>query len=325
MQAPAGLPARGREVRLAVGDGGSIVPLAMRIVTIINPISGASKAAGGLRALFGRLRAALFRVEQQVTTGPGSARSLAQQAVAEGVDAVLAVGGDGTVCEVADGLAGSQVPLAVWPQGTENLVAKSLGFRADAESAARCLTQARKVSLDIGLANGRAFLVVAGVGFDAEVVYRLTRMRSGHITHLTYFWPLWRTFWEHRWPMLHVTGDTVAGRLDWSGRGMVFVGNMARYSLGLPVVRDARPDDGLLDLCIMECRGVVRLLGHAARTVAASHVEHPAVQYTRVTRVRVASGESVPVEIDGDFAGWLPVELSVRPACLWVLDPAVGP
>jgi len=296
----------------------------MRIVAIINPISGASKAAGGLRALFGRLRAAMFRVEQRATTGPGSATALARQAVAEGADAVLAVGGDGTVCEVADGLVGSAVPLAVWPSGTENLVAKSLGFRAEPAHTAECLAHGKRVRLDTGRCNGRTFLVVAGVGFDAEVVYRLTRMRMGHITHLTYFWPLWRTFWEHRWPVLRVTAETASGRWAWHGRGMIFVGNMARYSLGLPVVRDARPDDGLLDLCIMECAGVTRLVGHALRTVLARHVEHPAVRYTRVTQVRVESAAAVPVEIDGDYAGGLPVEVSIQPASLWVLVPGGG-
>jgi len=292
----------------------------MRIEAIVNPISGASKQRSGLRTLFDWLRAAGGGIECRLTRGPGDAGRLAREA-AKRADLVLAVGGDGTVCEIADGLADTQVPLAIWPTGTENLVAKSLGFKANPNLAMATITGGRDLAMDLGVANERSFMVVAGVGFDAEVVHRLTRQRVGHITHLTYLWPLWRTFWEHRWPTLNVSAEGPDGPLEWSGGGMVFVGNMARYALGLPVVRDARPDDGLLDLVILACHTRRQLVGHSIRTLRRTHIEHPGVCYRRVTRLHVESPAEVPLEIDGEAAGWLPLDLTVRPGAMRVRVP----
>lgn len=296
----------------------------MRVIIIVNPISGASKQEARLRRLVRRLHAAGIQAERQLTTGPGSARRLAAEAT-QRADAVIAAGGDGTACEIADGLAGSTTPLLVWPGGTENLVAKSLGYRADPNHMVQSVLHGTDKVIDLGTANGRSFVVVAGVGFDAEVVARVTwlrrRMRSGHITHLTYFWPIWRTFWEHRWPVLDVEADTPEGPFAWRGRGMIFVGNMPRYSLGLPVVRDAVPDDGWLDVIIMRCQNISDLLGHAARTTVAMHVEHRAAIYRRIRRVSVRSTERASIQIDGDLAGRLPLEINVRPAALHVRVP----
>ncbi len=293
----------------------------MNVIAIINPISGAGNRDGRLWALFRRLREGGHVVNRRVTAGPGDARQWAAEGARSENSAILVVGGDGTVNEVADGLAGGICPMLIWPTGTENLVAKYLGFRADADEAMATLEAGRIAAFDVGIANGGAFLVITGVGFDAEVVQRLIRVRRGHITHLTYTEPLWRTFWEHRWPELEIAADTPEGPLRWRGQGMAFVGNMARYALNLRVVRDALPDDGLLDLCVMPCRGRVQLISHALRTLRCRHVEHPSVLYRRVTRLRITSRQPTPVEIDGEFAGMLPLEISIRPGALRMIIP----
>lgn len=291
--------------------------LGYRLRLVINPVAGACKHAGHLARLARRLSAQGATVESLTTRGPGDARSMAAEAVGR-ADAVLAVGGDGTVCEVVNGLAGSELPLMIWPTGTENLVARSLGFRADVDSVLSCLQAGQTRPMDLGIAGGRSFLVVAGMGFDAEVVQRVVRSRRGHITHLSYADPLWRTFWEHRFPAFRVFTE---GRLYWEGRGMVFIGNMSRYAMGLPVVRDARPDDGLLDLCIYSCHSRRQLVAHSIRTVFRRHVEHPDVRYARVKQVRVESPVAVPLELDGEAAGFVPLEATVRPGAVRVRVP----
>ncbi|HOB75561.1 MAG TPA: diacylglycerol kinase family lipid kinase [Phycisphaerae bacterium] len=290
-----------------------------QIHVIINPIAGAFKQASALKHLLSRLRGEGFIVEALTTAAGGDAWRLAAEASVR-ADAVVAVGGDGTVCEVANGLTGSTVPLIIWPTGTENLVAKSLGFKPDADRVVACLTRGHNRPLDVGVANGRSFLVVAGVGFDAEVVQRLVRTRQGHITHLSYTLPIWRTFWEHRFPAVRVFNE---GRLFWEGQGMVFLGNMSRYALGLPVVRDARPDDGLLDLCIFTCRQRRQLIAHSLRTLVKRHIEHPDVRYARVRQVRIESAVPVPVQLDGDPAGLLPLDVSIRAGAIRVQMPPI--
>lgn len=296
----------------------------MKVAVIVNPVSGASWAGSRLCELIARLRADHHEVARWPTAGPGDARRLGQSA-ARWADAAVVVGGDGTVCEAADGLAGSTVPMVLWPAGTENLLARSLGFRADPDTVLACLDHGRTMTIDLGKANGRSFTVVVGIGFDAEVVERLTSLRTGHITHFSYFWPLWRTFWEHHWPQVLVNAKSTHGLVRWEGRGLVFVGNIARYALGLPVVRDARPDDGQLDLCIMPCTSQFRLIGHSLRTLAKRHVKHPGVIYARVTQIQVTSPSRVPYQADGEAGGWLPLEIGVWPAAIRVKVPPAPP
>jgi YegS/Rv2252/BmrU family lipid kinase len=288
----------------------------MRIAAIMNPVAGASRQRAAIRRLLDALSRRGARVELRQTAGAGDAIRLAREASGT-TDAVIAIGGDGTVCEVVNGLTGGPTPLLIWPTGTENLVAKSLGFRPCPRVLCACLDAGQARVLDIGVANGRSFMVVAGVGFDAEVVHRLTRYRRGHITHLAYSAPIWRTFWEHRFPLLRVEADG----LSWNGQGLVFVGNMARYALGLPVVRDAIPDDGLLDLLILPCHSQLGLLGHSLRTMLNVHVGYKGVIYERVRRVAISSPQNVPFELDGDAVGFLPLEVSIVPSAIHVLVP----
>ncbi len=280
----------------------------MNVAVVANPVSGARRHRLELRAMFRKLGAAGIRVEHCHTQGPGDACRLAAEA-AERCHAVIAVGGDGTVRDVARGLSRTGVPLVVWPAGTENLVAKTFGYKASADSVYQALVAGPTLQLDLARGEDRGFLVVGGIGFDADVVRRLTKLRNGHITHLTYADPLWRTFWQHRFPHVHVVGDD----LDWEGRGMIFLGNIWRYSLGLPVVRDAIWDDGWLDVLILPCRTRVDLIGHSIRALLWRHIEHPSVVYRRVRRVRISSDEEVPVQFDGDNAGFLPVEVEIDP------------
>ncbi len=290
----------------------------MRVIAIVNPIAGAKRDGRQLGRFVRGARAAGITVEVQTTRAAGHAIELAGH-VPDRTGAIVIVGGDGTIREVVDGLGGRPIPLVLWPMGTENLVAKSFGFRADPGRTLACLQAGRCLDVDMGVVNGRSFLVVVGVGFDAEVVHRLMGRRIGHITHLSYGGSMWRTYWEHRFPAVRVHTDEGA---EWRGRGLVFIGNMPRYALGLPVVRDALPSDGLLDVCVFPCRSRTALIGHSLRTLLRRHVERGGVWYRRATTVRVESDGTVPVELDGEVGGFLPIDVSIRPRAVRLLVPA---
>jgi diacylglycerol kinase family enzyme len=164
--------------------------------------------------------------------------------------------------------------------------------------------------VDVGMINGRHFLVVAGAGFDAEVVERLRDCRAGHITHLGYFWPIWRTFWEHRFPVITAEAD---GETIFEGQALVLVGNLPRYAVGLPIFPDARYDDGLLDVVIYPCAGRGRLVGHAINTILKRHYHRGGTLHHRCRTLRLRSPRRVPIEADGDHAGELPADISVQP------------
>jgi diacylglycerol kinase family enzyme len=167
------------------------------------------------------------------------------------------------------------------------------------------------VACDIGVANSRRFLAVAGVGFDAECVSRMSRERRGHITHLDYFWPIWRTFWSHRFPRLTVEVDD---RLIFEGHGFALIGNLRRYAMGLRILADARCDDGLLDVCVFRCATRRALMAHALWVSLGRHVRHRDVEYRRGRHVLITSPDQVQIEIDGDMAGNLPLDCTILPS-----------
>jgi diacylglycerol kinase (ATP) len=272
-----------------------------------------------LREVTGRLRAAGWGVTVRLTGAAGDAERLAGDA-AQDTRAILVVGGDGTVREVVHGLllAGRKIPVAILRTGTENLVAREFKMPDDPSGIAQTLLSGRLATCDVGVVNGRHFLMVSGAGFDAEVVRRLVEARRGHITHGSYFWPVWRTFWEHRFPRLQVWADC---REVFDGPGLALVGVTARYSVGLRICRRARRDDGMLDLCIYPCASRLRLLGHAIRTVLRLHDRSGGVIYRKCQQVRIDADTNVPLEIDGDPGGHLPAEYRVLPSAATFLEP----
>lgn len=280
------------------------------VVFIVNPVAGSAKAGPIVAELRRRLRDAGGRTVVCRTQGAGHAMQLARS-LGGNADLIVAVGGDGTTREVAEGCVGHRVPIALLPAGTENLVARHLGYELSAECLWSCIVNGRLRPVDVGVVNGRFFLLVIGAGFDAEVVRGVARARRGHISRSDYFWPMWRTFWEYRFPPVRVIADQ---QVLFEGPGLVMVGNVPLYAMGLRILRDARTDDGLLDVCIYPCRGQSRLLVHSFFTAIRRHVERRDVIYRKAREIRIDSSVPVALEVDGDCAGTLPAEVSVLPA-----------
>ena len=289
---------------------------------VVNPISGRVARGGVIARLSRRAREAGWPVTVTRTGGAGHAAEAARRACLARARALVVVGGDGTVSEAAGGMCGagepggppprsSGVPMLVLPSGTENVLAKYLGSTLDAERAWRVLQAGREVAFDVPMMNGRRFLLMGGVGFDAECVRRVAAARGGHIGYLDYFSPILRTFWECRNPEISVVAD---GDLIFEGSGLAYVGNIPRYAVGLKILRDAVPDDGLLDVCILACRGRMGVLRHAWNVWRQRHVGREGVIYRRARNLRISAGEPVPVQLDGDLAGGLPAEFVMTSA-----------
>lgn len=275
---------------------------------IVNPVSGRSGHRALVEDLRRRAESAGLTVAVRRTERAGHAEALAREACGNGTAVLVVVGGDGTVREIINGLSDAAPPILVVPGGTENILAKYLGLRRDVSMLWPVLRDRREVDLDVVLSGGRRFLLVTGIGFDAEVVRRLTLDRSGHITYLSYFWPIWRSFWSYRHPQVVVEAD---GKQVFEGPALVVVGSIPRYGMGLRLLARASPCDGLLDVCVFQCCHQLTLLRHAVNVLLRRHVGSRGVFYHQARRVRVSSDESVPVEIDGDLAGSLPLEFEI--------------
>lgn len=293
-------------------------PMIKSILVIINPISGYARSRELPLALWRRLRREGFDIHVHLTTGPGDAYAFTAAHVRQ-FDLALVAGGDGTVRDVVSAAAAAGVRTTILPTGTENVFAKEMGINADLDRIVRTVRDGTTIALDLGSINNRPFLMLSGVGFDAEVLLNLNAFRTGNITHLTYFWPIWRTFWEYAFHPVTVEADGEVVVEDCPA--LVFVSNIRRYAVGLRICDRADYQDGLLDVCIYRCDHQFPLLAHAWRTAWRRHLARNNVIYRQAKRITVTSAFPVPYQTDGDPAGRLPAEYAVLPGAVKLLVP----
>lgn len=290
------------------------------IAYIVNPKSGASSSKLTGRQFQEYLVKKGFEVKVSLTSSLDHACELANNvAIDYNCALVVAVGGDGTVREVAHGLEGSDKPLLIVPCGTENLLANEFGFDEKLQTIVSTFEAGDIKPLDLGSANGKCFASIAGFGFDGQIVRCVSQQRKGHISYFDYFWPIWRTFWNYKFSPIKVEVD---GEEIFDGPSLVFVGNISRYALGLGILHLADYSDGLLDVCIYRCASQARLIKHSLMTIFQQHTKASDVIYKRGKNITISSDSSdIETEIDGDPGPALPVQISVIPQAVNCLVP----
>jgi len=287
---------------------------------IVNPKSGASSSNDLVREFKDYLIAKGFEVRVELTESLEHACELATQGANDDQCAlVVGAGGDGTLREILHGLEGTHKLFMPIPSGTENLLANELGFDLHLKTLINAFEGDCIKSLDLGMINGQCFTSIAGFGFDGSVIDRISKIRTGHISHLSYFWPIWRTFWEHDFPVIKVVAD---GEEIFNDRGLVFVGNISRYAIGLSICKNADFGDGLLDICIFRCHDQANLIAHAIRVVLKRHTQSKNAVYTQGKSIQVTpTDKTVFCQIDGDPGPELPADIKVIPQAIRVLTP----
>lgn len=290
------------------------------IAYIVNPKSGASSSKLTSRRFEQYLVKKGFDVRSSLTTSLEDACELATDAAVDYDCAmVVVVGGDGTVREVAHGLEGSDKPLLIVPGGTENLLANELGFDEKLKTILRTFEAGYIRPLDLGNANGKCFTSICGFGFDGQIVKCVSERRDGHIDHFNYIGPIWQTFWTYKFAPMKVEVD---GEEIFDGRGLVFVGNISRYAVGLQVLHYADFGDGLLDVCIYKCASRVHLVKHSVMTVFKLHAKSSDVVYRQGKNIAVSSQNTdIETEIDGDPGPALPIQIKVIPQAVNLMVP----
>ena len=286
---------------------------------IVNPKSGSAVNASNVRCLRETLINRGARVQISVTRSLAHATELAAATTQTDCKTLVVSGGDGTVSCVAQGMAGSTIPVLILPTGTENLIAQELGIDGSHSTTMRTLDHNHIRKLDLGLANNQHFVAIAGVGFDGEVIQRINQFRTGHITHTDYIWPICRTFWEYRYPQLKVVAD---GQTVCDEPALVFISNILRYAVGLKISLDANFSDALLDLTIYKCNCRRQLLWHSASTILGTSHRSASVVRVACRHITITANHSdVPVQLDGDPGPNLPLDIKVVPAAARLLAP----
>jgi len=285
---------------------------ARRVLVVANPAAGLRRGRNAGEAAASGARRAGATVELHRTTQPGDAAEAARAAAREGIDLVLAAGGDGTAHEVAQGLAGTATALGVAPAGTMNLLARVLSIPLDPGLAAEALVRgSERIVMRPGRADGRLFLVTAGAGFDAWVLRALLREVQVKIGFADYVRGALRGLASFRFDTLEV--DTDAGRFQ--GHTIV-VGRAPLYGGFLRPTPDVGVDEGPLELCALQ-GGRLRLAATIPYLWSGAHAGQPGVSVLRVVRARI-TGETtdVPYQLDGELAGVLPVTIDLADARL---------
>jgi diacylglycerol kinase (ATP) len=301
------------------------------ITAIINPAAG----RGGAARAWANIRAHLREpVETLQTNAPGHASELTAQAIKRGADTIVAVGGDGTINEVVNGffeqdeLISDRAMLGIVPHGTGSDFIKMLSLPQDDQKAATIIEARRPFPMDLlkvryttvnGTSASRYSINITSFGMGAMVASRVNRSSKLFGRKLSYVLALMRT-------AMTFSGNSVSLSIDEATTieakvTSVAVGNGKCQGGGMLMCPRAVIDDGLLDVTLIKFLPLPDLIRNLPVLYNGDIYKHPKVQFMRVSRLRADSKEPVPVEIDGESVGRLPVEISIVPRVLRILFP----
>lgn len=293
-----------------------------RTLVILNPAAGQEEPSRVRRRIGGAfaVRSAPFDIVE--TTGAGDAEMLAREAVSRGYRAVAAAGGDGTIAEVITGLAGTGVPLGIIPQGTANQVASNLGVPPDIERAVEVVVNGVPAPMDLGqLDDGRYFALIAGAGWDAEVMSSATRELKDRWGFGAYLLAGLRSVITPPSAAFTITAD---GQTFEINAATVLLANVGQiFADVIPVNFRIAPgvsfSDGLLDVCIFAPRTLPDVATVLWRVASRRYVGDERIIYLQAREISIVSDPPVITQLDGDCVGETPLTARAVPAGVQVL------
>lgn len=290
-----------------------------KVLAIINPISG----TGSKKSIPDQLARAYAPLEHELlltyTKAAGHAEELARRAAEEGYDHVIAVGGDGTVNEVARGLVGSKTALAIVPKGSGNGLARALGLSMSTDRVIEQLASGRRITIDSCQMNGQPFFCTCGMGFDAAVSRTFAEASTrGPVTYLRTMIDEYRSFKPETYRIILDEGE----RTIETEAFVLVVANASQYGNNAYIAPGADLADGLLDLAIIRPFPVLEaalVLGDLMRGKLAGNKYY----YTeRVRHVRIERTSRGSVHLDGEpLVMSEHIDVSLRPHSLEVIIP----
>lgn len=287
---------------------------------IINPIAGFRRDKSDIINLIH----ACFHdtgFEIAMTAAPGDATQLAREAAEQNYKAVIAIGGDGTVNEVASGLVGTNTALGIIPRGSGNGLARGLAIPIAAKAALQVIQHGAVKAIDVGSAGHRYFFAVTGVGFDARV-----GMKFNHAAWrgpLPYFMIAAREFVSYH-------PETLKVKLNEQQLEMapfvLTIANTQQYGNGAVIAPHAKPDDGILEMCIVDDLTVWSAMAHAPKLFNGTIDRAPIIKYHHVTTLEIEKPGDILFHVDGEAQMCTEsLKISILPHALRVLMPLSSP
>lgn len=264
---------------------------------LIFVLHGARANFPEVRHLVSWVRDKGIQVTPRVTWEAGDATRFAQEAVRDGASAVVAIGGDGTVNEVVNGLVGTGVPLGVIPVGTANDFARQAGIPSDPDHAMDIILRQPARAMDLGEVNGRVFLNVSTGGVGAETTAETTAASKERLGSFAYALTGMKKLGGLRPRRGWFSGPDFEYRGEWL---LFAVGNGRSTGGGTAITPHASVTDGLLDVCIVEAVPRAEFARLTLLVRRGEHLGHPAVRYAQLPELTVESSRSISVNVDGE-------------------------
>jgi diacylglycerol kinase (ATP) len=287
---------------------------------IWNPVAGNGLAVKAYAEVTGALDQRGIPFTAAKSAYPGHAVELTKQALAEGYERVLVLGGDGTMREVAATLQGTEIPMAIIPCGTGNDMSRPLGIPTDPVKALDVAIYGEKRHMDAGYANQELFFNVAGFGFDVDVldyteIYK-KKSKNGSVAYMRGLLRAITGFHNRKtvvdWPEGHMEKNVL----------LIAAGNGQYFGGGMKVTPFADPFDGMLDVCIVHDVTLMTFLTMLPKFIKGKHTD--VKKYVTYFRTTSLTAECTPVsrlDIDGEVLPGTPVTFQILPKALWVIVP----
>lgn len=290
----------------------------IRITAIVNPATRRSSAP--IEKLLRERLASHFEVKIIHTTAPNTATQLTTEVLSE-TDVVVAVGGDGTVGEVAAALVGTDIPLAIIPAGSTNIIARELRIPKNVPKAVALLAGAYDYRLlDIGKCNDRYFVHMAGAGLDSWMFAGTNPRLKRKVGWPAYAMPAFRGLFR---PLGRYTILADETRLEVESPLVLVANGQSIISASFPVYPNIKSNDGWLDLIVFTPKGPGAIAGTIGRLATRGLERSPHVFHTRAREIEILSKSPIPVETDGDVVTTTPAKFSIVPNGIKVVVPAL--
>lgn len=297
--------------------------MAKRARLIYNPTSGREEIKKKLADILQRLEQGGIETSCHATTGPNSARQAAAEAIERDFDIIIAAGGDGTLNEVINGMAEQErrPALGIIPAGTTNDFARALGIPRNWEAACDIIIKGHLQAIDIGKANEQYFVNIAGGGSITELTYEVPSKLKTMLGQLAYYVKGLEKLPYIRPISLKMTGEEEY----YNDEAMLFLVANSNSVAGFEkLAPEASLSDGLFDVFILKKSNLAESIRAASAALRGELVSDPHVKYFKTSRLTITSKDYVQMNLDGEFGGTLPCNISMLQEHIHIFTDGTG-
>ncbi len=291
----------------------------MSLNFIINPVAGKGLSLKAIPIIEKICEAKGIPYKIEITKGPGDATNIARKMASQNPMAIIAVGGDGTILETANGLIGSNTPLGIIPLGTGNDFARSFNIPIGIKSVEECLRvilSGDSTQVDVGRFKDHVFLNIASIGFDAEIIEDLPKIKQFVKGKSAYFLSVFFKLITYKKKNIRLTID---GQVVNTDIFLVAICNGISYGGGMKVNPNGLLDDGYFDLIVIKPVPKYKVPFLLIKFMKGLHLNLPYVKAYRCKNINIASVDNLVINADGDLIGKTPVDFTIAPYSLKVI------